>query len=596
MKSNPKKIAALMVLSLGVLGLTHCTSKEDAQYANYVHEAVIANVKDLDPAVSGDLYSGLVMAQMYEGLLQYAYLDRPTHVEPALADGMPQISKDGLTYTFKIKKGVLFHDDACFKETQGKGRELEAADFIYSWKRTADPRIHSDMFWIFDGKVKGMTEWREQAIKEENNVDYSRPIAGVSAPDKYTLVVKLLKPYPQFLYVLTMTGSMAVPHEAVEMYGPEFQNHPVGTGPYIFKSWVRNAQIILDRNPNYRQEFYPDHGEPEDKTTGRLDDAGKRLPLNDGVVFTETVEDQPRWLNFRKGIYDWISIPKDNFDSSINKDRELKGELKDQGITLTKWVDPDTTFEAFNMDDPILGKNKLLRQAMSIALDSGELIDKFYNGRAIPAQGPIPPTLVGYDAKRVDPYRQYNVERAKELLKKAGYPNGEGLPEFTYETYSGAGIRQMVEYFQQKEALIGVKVRINMNTWPELNDKTRTRKAQLFGMAWSADYPDAENYLQLFYSKNASPGPNNSNYNNPVFDKLFEKASVMPDGPERNKIYQKLVDIVVEECPYVFEVHRRPFVLTHGWFKNYKRNFIILNYIKYYRIDQAAKAELKKKL
>jgi len=571
------------------------SNKDNHQYDNYVHEAIVANVKGFDPVTSGsELYSGIVMAQIYESLLQYNYLDRPTHVEPNLADGMPKISKDGMIYTFKIKKNVFFHDDPCFKETKGKGRELEAADFIYSWKRSADPKNHSDTFWMFEDRVKGMTEWRNAASKA-GETDYSKPVDGLSAPDKYTLVVKLNKPAPLFIYYMTMTGSVAVPHEVAEVYGPELLNHPVGTGPYKFRSWTHNAEIVMDRNPNYREAYYPSKGEESDKAAGLLNDAGKRLPLNDGVVFTESVESQPRWLNFRKGVYDWIDIPKDNFDNTI-KNGELVDELKNQGVVLTKWVDPDLTYDGFNMEDPLVGKNKYLRQAMSLAVNTEELIEKFYNGRAIGAQGPIPPSLIGYDPKRVDPYRQFNLEKAKALLKKAGYPNGVGLPEISYEINDGSVYRQMVEFFQQEEAKIGIKIKITMNTWPEFLEKVKTRKAQMFGMAWSADYPDAENYLQLFYSKNVSPGPNSSNYDNPEFDKLYEQASVMLDSPARNKIYQRMADIVVEDCPFIFDVHRKPHILSQGWFKNYKRNFIILNYIKYYRIDTVEKAELKKKL
>jgi oligopeptide transport system substrate-binding protein len=580
-----------------VFSAISCTKHEDSQFDNYIHENVKSNVKGLDPATAAsDLYPAIVMGQVYEGLLQYSYLERPVHPEPLLAESMPVVSKDGLTYTFKIRKGILFHDDPSFKSTNGKGREVEADDFVYSWKRLADPALHSDGFWMFDGKIKGMTEWRDEMVKL-GKADYTKPILGLETPDKYTLVIKLIRPYPQLLYILTMTGAYVLPHEAVENYGPELQNHPVGTGPYKFRSWVRNAEVILDRNPNYHDDHYPTKGEASDQTSGRLADAGKKLPLNDGVVFTEMYEDQPRILNFKKGVFDWIEIPKDSFDSIVVND-DVNAELKAEGVTLNPTVDGDLTFDSFNMDDPIVGgaKNKYLRQAMSLAVNTKDLINKFYFGHGVEAQGPIPPGVSGYDPKRVDPYKKYDLAKAKELMKKAGYPNGEGLPEILYETYSGSTNRQIAEYFQQEMSQLGIKIKINMNTWPQFIDKTKLRKAQMFGMAWSADYPDGENFLQLFYGKNASPGPNSSNYNNPEYNKLFEQASVMQDSPARTKIYQKMVDIVVEDCPWIFDVHRMAFILTHGWFHNYKRNLTILNYIKYYRIDKDKKAELKKKL
>lgn len=586
----------IFLVLLATVFITSCSKKDDPKYENYIQEPVAANVKDLDPTVSSDLYSSIIMGQIFSNLVQYNYLKRPMVIEPLDADGMPKVSADKKTYTFKLKKGILFHDNECFKATGGKGREVTAEDYIYSWKRTADPATHSDGFWIFEGKVKGFVEWRDEAAKA-GKADYSKPVLGLSAPDKYTIKIDLLKPYPQLLYVLAMNPGAVVPKECVEFYGQEFQNHPVGSGPYRFNSWVRNSKIILDRNPTYRDEFYPSSGEPGDKENGLLVDAGKKLPLNDGIIFTEIIEDQPRFLNFRKGAFDWTAIPKDNFDTTVKKDK-IDPALAKQGVSLNITVDTDVTFNSFNMDDPIVGgaKGKPIRQALSLAMNSPELIQKFYNGRAVPAQGPVPPNLAGYDPTLKNPYKGPDIEGAKAILKKAGHPNGQGIPELVYELNSGSTGRQMGEFFQQRAALIGIKIKLNTNTWPEFIQKQKVRKAQLFGMAWQADYPDAENFLQLFYGPNGSPGPNNSNYNNPEFDKLYQQASTLFDSPERNAIYKKMVAIIVEDAPWIFETHRKSYVLTNGWFKNFKRNLTIQNYAKYYRIDKDAKKELKKNL
>src|SRR6185312_10120216 len=225
------------------------------EFDNYVHEAVKANIKDLDPVVSSDLYAGLVMSQIFSNLMQYTYLKRPLQAIPLDAEAMPTVSKDQKTYVFKLRKGMKFHDSPVFKETGGKGREVTADDYIYSWKRLADPSTHSDGFWIFEGKIKGFKEWRD-AASNAGKADYSRPVPGLSAPDKYTLKIELEKPYAQLLYVLTMAASAVVPHEAVEFYGPDFQNHPVGSGPYKFRSWVKNSRVILDRFENYYTEYY----------------------------------------------------------------------------------------------------------------------------------------------------------------------------------------------------------------------------------------------------------------------------------------------------------------------------------------------------
>lgn len=579
------------------LFLTSCTKQDDGEFANYVQEPVKSNVKDLDPTVSSDLYSSIIMGHIFSNLVQYHYLKLPMRIIPLDAEAMPTISADKKTYTFKLRKGLMFHDSEAFKATGGKGREVTAEDYLYSWKRAADPSTHSDGFWIFEGKVKGFKEWRDEAAKV-GKADYSKPVPGLSAPDKYTIKITLEKPYPQLLYVLAMNPAAVVPREAVEFYGQEFQNHPVGSGPYKFRSWVRNSKIILDKNPNYRKDdLYPADGDPDDKAAGRLADAGKSLPLNDGIVFHEVVEDQPRWLNYMKGAFDWVEIPKDNQDGAV-KNGKVSENITALGMNLSTTVDNDVTFDSFNMEDPVVGgaKGKLLRQALSLAVDPNELIKKFYDGRAVSAQGPVPPSSSGFDPSLKNPYKGPNIEKAKELLKKAGHPNGEGLPELVYDVYSGSTARQLAEFFQQRAALIGVKVRINVNTWPEFIQKQKIKKIQVFGMAWQADYPDGENFLQLFYGPNKSPGPNNSNYDNPEFNKLYEQASVLFDGPARNAIYRKMMDILVDDIPWVFNVHRKSYVLTQGWFKNYKRNLTIQNYGKYYRIDAAAKAELKKKL
>ena len=219
---------AITLVSAVLLVTSGCTKKVDDKDTT-INVALKANVKGLDPIRANDLYSSTVIAQIFEGLLQYNYLKRPFTLEPALADGMPTVSADGLTHTFKIKKGIHFQDNAAFPG--GKGRELVASDFIYSWKRLADPKNASEGFWIFDGKVKGLNEWAE-ALKA-GKAKFDDPIEGFSAPDNNTLVIKLKTPYYQLYYVLAMQFAGVVPKEAVDKYGEEFLNNPVGTGPFM---------------------------------------------------------------------------------------------------------------------------------------------------------------------------------------------------------------------------------------------------------------------------------------------------------------------------------------------------------------------------
>lgn len=593
-RNSVQKFVVVAAVALSFIA-TGCTSKVDDKDTT-LNIAVKANVKGLDPLRANDLYSSMVIAQMFEGLLQYHYLKRPLELQPALADGMPVASADGLTHTFKIKKGVKFHDNAAFKD--GKGRELVAQDFIYSFKRLADPKNGSEGFWIFDGKIKGLNEWA--AAMKDGKATYDTPVEGLSAPDANTLVIKLIKPYYQLYYVLAMPFAGAVPKEAVDKYGEEFLNNPVGTGPFMLKNasdWVRNNKITLVKNPTWRGEQFPSEGEAGDKEKGLLEDAGKPLPFAEKLVFTELLEDPPRWQNFMKGNFEYVEIPKDNFETTVQKTdrKKLIPDLTAKGMTLDVTPNLDVTYIGFNMKDPILGKNKALRHAMAMAQDNATLIDKFYNGRGILAQGPIPPGISSYDANFKNPYA-YNLEKAKAELAKAGFPGGKGLAELTYESLSDSTARQQSEFLVQNMAAIGIKVRVNPNTWPQFQEKIKTGKAQFFGIAWGADYPDAQNFFQLFYSKNASPGPNDSAFSNAEFDKLYEQALNLPPGAARDALYVKMRDIVVEESPWLFNIHRESYKVLQGWLKNFKWSDIGNDFPKYLRVDPKKRAELKSKL
>jgi oligopeptide transport system substrate-binding protein len=563
--------------------LAGCTLKSHKELPNALHLVSETKIKGLDPIYSDDSYSALVVGQIYETLLEYHYLKRPYTLIPNLAESMPEISADGLTYTFHLKKGILFQDDPCFKATNGKGRELVAEDVIYSFKRLADPKLASTGWWILDEKIVGLNSWRGEGAK------YSKSIEGLKALDRYTLQIKLVKRSPQFLPLLAMQFAGIVPQEAVEFYGKEFLNHGVGTGPFRLTEYNPNSKIILGRNPTYRKEYYPAEGAPGDREAGLLADAGKTLPLADQLVIQVFVERQPKWLTFMSGKIDLIAIPKDNFAEAITPGKELNAELAKKGIKLFKGPALDVTHATFNMEDPLLGKNKYLRQAMSLAYDQATQIELFYNGRAIPAQGPIPIGIFGYDPSLKNPYRQFSLAKAKELLEKAGFPEGKGLPPLEYATTADSTGRQGAEYFQKMMAAIGVKLNISAYSWPQFIETIKNKKAQIWEYAWIADYPDAENFFQLFYSKNASPGANDSNYSNPEFDQLYEKSLALGEGAERAKLYQKMVALLIEDCPWIFGAHRLNYVLIQPWLKNYKPSDFNYTRYKYYRVEPSFK-------
>ena len=571
-------------------GLFACTNKKNL-HSTDLNLLLENKVKTLDPAHTTDNFSARATAQIYEGLYQYHYLKRPLTIEPLLAEGLPEISNEGKTYKIKIKKGLYFQNNPAFND--GKGREVTAEDFVYSWKRLAAPSVKAGGFWVIDGLIQGLNEWREKYGTGKVTLD--TPVAGLVANDRYTLTVHLTKPHFQFTHVLATTYMAVIPREAVEKYGEDFARNPVGTGPFQLEKWIPGSKMIMIKNPKYHDQFYPKEGEPADKIKGNLRNAGEKLPFANKLTMNLQPERQPMWLNFMQGNLDHTIISKDNY-SKVIEDGKVKEEYAKKGIDAYLQTRPDFTLIAFNMEHPVLGKNKFLRQAIASALNVKKMLEKFYNGRGIVAQGPIPPGIQGYDPNYRKPF-PYDLEKAKKLMIDAGFPRGQGLTELNFEL-PGANTfsRQFGESIKYQLSLIGVPIKLVPNSWPQFEKKVKTKKADIILMAWLADYPDPENLLQLFYSKNVSPGPNMSNFSKPAFDRLFEKAVVMPTGPERTRLFRKMVDIVNEEVPVAFQIHRIFHPAHHGWLKNYKPHPIILNRYKYYRVDAKDKAKYKVKL
>lgn len=587
-------IQKLVVSVLGVAALlfSSCTKKEVTN-EKVLNIAVPQKVKGMDPIFANDRYSSNEISRVYEGLLEYHYLKRPYKLIPNLAAELPKVSEDGFTYTFKIRPGVLFQDDKAFKE--GKGRELVAEDFVYSIKRLADPKLQSTGWWVLKNKLAGLDAWRTKQ-SSASKVDYTEEVEGIKALDKYTLQFKLAKPFPQFLYALAMPFTFVVAKEVVDYYGPQFLNHPVGTGPFVLPEFRQTLKITYTKNPTFRKKTFPTEASEEFQEL--LKDAGKPLPLVSKVVVNIIEESQPRWLNFQKGKVDFVDVPKDNFDSAITPDRNLSGSLSEKGINLMISPSLDVTYVAFNHDNKIFQSVKL-RRAMMLAYDVEQSNKLFYNNTALPAQSVIPPGISGYIKGYKSPYRLMNrtqaVEQAKKLMVEAGYPNGEGLSEFTYDTASGTVSRQMGEYFSKQMAQIGIKIKVVSNPWPQLQDKITKRTVELFGIAWGADYPDAENFLQLLYGPNKAPGANGSGYDNPEFNRLFKVSSVMQDSPERTALYEKMYRMAAEEVPWIYGVHRQTFTIKQGWMKNFVATDFEAGRAQYLDVDLNKKKELLKK-
>lgn len=550
-----------------------------------LHITAPSDIKGFDPMMASDVGSAAQVAKVYEGLLTYHWLKVPYELIPNLAESMPVISKDGMTYTFKIRKGVYFQDDPAFPN--GKGRELEASDFVYSIKRHADSKNQSTGWWLFDGKLKGLNEWRKKYEKEPS-ANYDEEVEGVKALDKYTLQLKLAKVFPQFLYALAMPFSYVVAKEVVTKYGREFINHPVGTGPYRLPSFENRKRLEFIKNPTYREKFYPSEASSEYKDM--LADAGKRLPLVDKIVVDVIIESQPAWLKFNKGETDYLSIPKDNYNSAV-KNNQLSKELQEKGMFLKITPGLDVYFIGFNFDHKIF-QNTNLRRAMSLAFDAKLANELFYNNTGFPAESVAPPGIAGNVPSFKNPWKGPNLELAKKYLALAGYPEGKGLPEITLDTFSSTSARQKGEFFQKQMEKIGIKIKVVTNLSPELQAKIKRRSTMLIDYGWIGDYPDTENFLQIFYGPNSSPGANSSNYNNPEFNKQYEVVAKMQDSPARTALYEKLNQYLANEAVAIFTVHTQIYLVQQKWLKNFHDSDFIFDFHQYLNIDTKEKAEV----
>ncbi|MEA9357231.1 ABC transporter substrate-binding protein [Bacteriovorax sp. PP10] len=583
--NGPKFLSIVIIIALSFLSA--CSKHQDSK-EKVLTVIAASDIKGFDPIMSSDVGSAAQIAKIYEGLLSYHWLKIPYELIPNLAEEMPVISADGMTYTFKIKKGVHFQDDIAFPN--GKGREMEAADFVYSIKRLADTKNQATGWWILDGKIKGLNEWRNK-YQTQPSANYDEEVAGIKAIDKYTLQFQLSKPFPQFLYSLAMPYTFVVPKEAVTKYGPEFINHPVGTGPYVLPVFDQGKRVVFTKNPTFREKFYPSEASPEYKHF--LGDAGKKLPLIDKIIVNVMVESQPAWLKFNKGEIDYLNIPKDNFSSTIVGNK-LSQEMLDKGMSLTIMPSLDVYYIGFNFDYKIF-QNVNLRRAMSLAYDVKTANRLFYNDTGFPAQSVAPPGLAGNVPSFKNEWKGPNIELAKKTLALAGYPEGKGLPEITLDTMSSTTARQKAEFFQAQMEKIGIKIKVVMNLNPELQAKIKKRAVQMIDYGWIGDYPDTENFLQIFYGPNSAPGANSANYNNPQFNKDFEVAVKMQHSPKRTELYEKLNQYLANEAVAIFTVHTQSYMLQQKWVKNYHDSDFIFDYHQYMNIDQSQKMDYLKK-
>lgn len=519
-------------------------------------------------------------------------------------------------------------------------REVTADDFVYEIKRLASPRLHSPILGLMGQYIVGL-DALAKTLRTENErlarsgdagqwLDLRRfPLEGVEVVDRYTYRIRLKGRYPQFAYWLAMPFFAPVPAEVDRFYsqpGLIARNitldwYPVGAGPYMMTRNDPNREIVLERNPNYFGEPYPRRGEPADEAEGLLADAGKRMPFIDRAVYSLEKESIPYWNKFLQGYYDASGISSDAFDQAVQLsatgDAALTDEMRRRGIVLKTAVLPSTYYMGFNMLDGVVGgtseRARKLRQAISIAVDYEEYIAIFANGRGIAAQGPLPPGIFGYRGGQagMNPYvydwvdgrpRRKPLSEARQLMAEAGYADGvdhttgQSLVLYLDATARGPDDKARLDWLRKQFAKLHVNLVVRATDYNRFQEKIRKGNAQIFYWGWNADYPDPENFLFLLFgpqSKVTSQGENASNYSNPEFDHLFEEMKDMDDGPVRQRLIDRMIRIAQHDAPWIWGMHPKDYVLSHGWLHNRKPNQIANNVLKYQRLDATRRADLR---
>ena len=564
------KICNRLLLSTAFVLLAGCSDDRPETEAGIYRHATDGAPRTLDPVRAATVYSGLVVVNLFDTLYRYKYLARPYELAPNLAADMPEVSEDGLVYTFRIRKDARFVDDPAFPG--GEGRPVTVDDLIYSLKRHFDPAQRSRGAGMWSGRIKGLDAWAE------NGADYDAPVEGLTALDDHTLRVKLTEPYPQLVYTLATPFSAFVPREAVEHYGREFGVRPVGSGPFRLASFD-STKARLGRNPDFRRPPLDLDAEGFDPAAhsglglGRLD--GGRYPFVDTIEIHFIEETAARWSAFAGGEVDNVMVPNEQLDSVLAaRDPITYAPDIESRYHGHAGLEAGLVFTGFNMADRRFGHhpdperdaaNRALRCAMRAAFDWNDLNRTFYYGIGRVFPGVIPPVVPEFDPDRSRESVERDLDRARRLLADHGW-TAETLPEFTYGHVASVQDRQRFAQFRADMVELGFpREKIRAETFATFGDFSRamkSRRLDLFFYGWTLDYPDAQNTLQLFYGPFRTPGANNFNYANPEYDALYERALTMRPGPERTALYRRMNGIVIDDCVAISGLSR---TRVHLW-------------------------------
>ena len=602
------------------------TSQFEGKIVEYT--TYTAKIDSIDPATCGNTPSARIQGGFYEGLYTYHYLKRPLEVIPDLAASMPDISDDGLTYTVKLRKNVKYFRNPCFGRESGgeheyKTRTVTADDVVLAYKRVGDFHVNTRLSLAFlQGKILGMDEYRRKTRSYAPG-DFSRykkeDLPGVVALDEHTVQFKLNGIFPQLIYVLAMQFYAPIPHEVISYHLStkddgqgrrvpipindrtteiRMPSEVVGTGAYMMTRWVRGSRIVMERNPDFHDSYYPSEGAPGDRERGLLVNAGEKLPFVDVRDLRCVLEPNPDWMLFLTRQKDWALIPSRVFQTVVSPSAELMETWRDQGVSLLKDPHPGIWWIAFNLADGVVGKSKSLRQGMHLAFDVEKYIEVVLNGRGKRGLNIIPSTFKGHKEAGRGPYAHVDLDAArkkiaqakKELAEAGAIEAGDDIPVITIDfSKRDEQTRRIAEFMIGEFRKVGLDIKAELNDYPTLLGKINNKRFQTCMLGWYADYPDAENFLQNFYSPNIERNTNYFSYENKEFDRLFEEAGKHPDIAERIPLYARMARMISEDVPVILLYEPVIYTLLMPWTHNYKLHPVAFGVHKYMRIDVAAR-------
>jgi len=555
-----------------------------ADPAKVLHVALIRAETGFDPAQASEIYSGAVIAAIMEPLLTFDYLARPVKLAPLTAQALPEVSDDGKRYTFKLRKGIYFASDPAFK---GKRRELTAADYVYAIKRLVDPANRSPNAFYVEGKIAGLDVPVAKAKQNGGRFDYNAHVAGLETPDRYTLRITLTHSDYTFGQVLALPALSAVAREVVDAYPSNVAAHPVGTGPYMLKEWVRASKIVLEANPGFRGftwDFEPGDDPADKAIAARM--RGVKMPQVGRIEISVMEEPQSAWLAFQRGELDILNVPA-TFAPVALPHGKLAPDLAKQGVYLSRILLPAINYTAFNMRDPVVGglaNDKIaLRRAITMAYDIDAEVDVIRKGQAQALATPIPPGVAGYDP-HYRPTLKHDRRAANALLDHFGYRKGPDgyrrLPDgkplvLHYASQTDALAREFDELWQQAMDALRIRLVIDKGKFSDQIREAIACHHQLWSYGWIADYPDGDNFMQLLYGGNVGQS-NVACYKSPTYDALYEQSRLMPDSPARDRLYEQMARQFEADTPWRLGTAPYQNSLVHARVIGYKAHPVLL--------------------